>query len=307
VKFHVWKYYQLNLTPQELHQIFAGLKRRIDSILRSMFNMSLTSAGDFSTIKRIFRSRQFIRLVIPDYASQKLKLTRFSPQLRSLTFIHPARHHIEDIQPHNFLILKHLNIQGASALLCHFIFSNQFPSLSKVSLIFVDISLEWSQSPSIRVVNIFSDNSLDFGRIIQACPNIRTLIYKGNSVPSVYMLSHPHLMLKHLSLTINYHPSFDTDNPFDVLLSLFPNSVKLSLSACHPHRDLAFDFVSLAGILRRCLPRLVCFNVNIQGCPPLSDPVNHLHSLFHHVAYSGSNMTISSKSQVTLHTKPHSL
>jgi len=281
------------LPVQELYKAFVGLNYRIDSIIQSMFNMSLTISPNFTTLKHIFQPHQFVRLVIPICAPKKLILACFSPQLRSLTITHPTSHQIEDIHPRHFPFLGYLNIQGPSALLCHFIFSNQFPCLSKISLIYVDISLEWSQSPSIRFVNLFSDSSA-FTRVIEACPNMHTFIYKGGSIPFDYTLIQSHLALKHLSLAINYCPLFDKDGSLDILFTLLPNLVKISLSAFHLNRNVAFDFVSLAEILRRCLPQLAHFNANILGCPPLSDSVGHLHPLFRHVVHLDSNMIISS-------------
>jgi hypothetical protein len=192
--------------------------------------------------------------MIPNYLPKKLTLSFFSNQLRSLTIPHPTCDQMENINPHNFPYLEYLNIQGPSPLLCHFIFSNSFRHLLKVNLIYVDISLQWSQSPSIRFINLFSDDPWSFIRVIESCPILHTFLYKGGSMPSVYKLLTLHFALKELSLSINYYPSFDKDGSLEILLSLFSNLMKISLS----------------GFVR------------------------HLHPLFDHVVHSKSSMTISS-------------
>jgi hypothetical protein len=245
------------MTPEELYLSFVDLNARINCILQSMVNMSITISHNFSKLKRIFHGGQFIRLIIHNYLPKKLTLPFFSSQLRFLTIPHPICDQMENINPHHFPYLEYLNIQGPSPL-CHFIFSNSFRHLLKVNLIYVDISLQWSQFSSIRFINLFSDHPWAFIRVIESCPNLHIFLYKG-SMPSVYKLLAPHFALKELSLNINYYPSFDKDSPLEILLSLFPNLMKISLS----------------------------------GCPPVSGFVRHLHPLFDHGVHLNSSMTIS--------------
>ena len=280
------------LTPDDLCKAFLDLNERINCIVKSMLNMSLKVTQQYADFTKNFRPHQFHRLVIPICASMNFEITQFSPQLRSLTIIHPTHHQLTVIHPDYFPNLQYLNIESPSAFLCQLIFSNRFPRLTKVCLTQVNLSRRWTQSPSIRSLTMYSDDPQTFQRVLQACPSLQTFNFRGQSMPSIPRSINPHLLLKYLSLETMQASPFDKNGSLHLLLSKLPNLLRVSLSGRHLQYNKDFDLEGLAEILNHTVPRLAFFLVEITGTPPLCDPVDDIHPLFRHIVYSTRSMII---------------
>ncbi|CAF0795734.1 unnamed protein product [Adineta steineri] len=286
---------------------FYNLNNRLNCILfASNVHLYILYPDDIQKSKinenillHLIKSERYIsRLrLIDDKSILNQKFIRFS-FIRSLIVDIPTTKLISMITPELFSRLEYIHTGYSSAkinldTLHRDIFSNGFPLLKKCSLNNISINQQWTGSPSIKILSVWSDNPrIVVERILHALTHLISFHLYLNWLPTHDILDNQiisqHSYLKCLKLHLY---GLWTLEKLDSFLAYIPTITFLSLySSYFDSHMISFqwDFKELAYIFKCRLPNLCRFNcefiIKNQSKIDLKE-IYSLHSCFHRINY----------------------
>ncbi|CAF1316428.1 unnamed protein product [Adineta ricciae] len=272
------------LDTRDLYYGFWRLNSRLNAILRSLRNLSLTMDKNDPALISVFSPR-VVQLKLNTW--HEIDLTRFS-KLRVLILQRTTRFQVAQIRPHVIPYLRYLSLSLAfdfwsSAQLAEDVFSNGFPLLRYADLGRVDVpyTRSWSLSPHLLSVCVCSGDPIIIPLILVSCPYLRSLqvqVFGDN-----HHIDLPTLRLNHPLKRFTFVDSYG-------VLSLSDMSLLLSyvLSVEYIHLTLfEISFTRLASILNHHLHRLKTFDCYIHDSAVNADldEIRAMNPCFERIQY----------------------
>lgn len=270
-----------HLDTRDLYQCFWGLNHRLNELLQSLKNLSLTMEKNDSLLLDIFASR-IVRLEINTW--HEIDLSRF-PNLKWLKLSRTTRNQVMKIRPGLFPKLAYLSLSLAfdfwsSTQLAQEVFSNGFPSLRHAELGRIDIPYthSWGLSPHLRSIFVCSSDPIIVPLILAACPCLHR--FKVQIFGDCHRIDLPSLRLNHPLRRFTFMDSYGivTLTDLNLILTYVPNVNYLHLTL------FEISFTNLAHTLISRLNRLERFDCYINEPPdPHEDlsSIRTLHPCFH--------------------------
>lgn len=308
-------------TVHELYFSFAHLNIRLDSILKSLPTLQLTTTSHQDPVLFFFRSFSAIEIHFDHSESFSLMQYNLSDFVGIQSFIIDSSIRPEDnmkpveqleniLHPYLSPHLQILRIPHCSGRLAYWIFTGAFSQLRICHLYddrcssFVLPSWKNHQLSSLRQLTMRNllDNELE--NILLLCPNLTYLDLLYDSVlPTFRHIHSSYSSLKRLRLSRFKSFLFRHTNHFDLLLSYFPNLTRLYLTVdqCLKHAEI-LDFYEIAQSLHRCVPYLNTLTLRIYVTSVNRSllirrtfkQITQLHPLFKCLGRSGNLMHIAS-------------
>ena len=251
------------IDARDLYHGFWLLNQRINELIQSLTNLSLTCERNESPLIALFANR-ITRLVVKTW--YETDLCQF-PYLQSLVLYYPNSDQMRQIQSDCLPNLVHLSVEDVPmlSLLPDFtqtIFSNGLPSLRHVRLgdTVTSYSWGWSQSPSLTSVSINCRDPTLAAFILVSSPNLRSLQVRllFDAVPIFHSspspIDHP---LKRFILRDPYH--ILVVNHVCTFLTWMPNVQQIYLNFL-----CKVSFPRFARSLINRLPSLTRFDCHID-------------------------------------------
>jgi hypothetical protein len=175
----IFKYFSL----RDLYRVFCKHNKRINNILHSVTNLSLTleTPDDINDEAVSFFASNTYHLVVRH--SNEVQFNYF-PSLRSLTSMFPRDRQLRRVRAKDLPNLTHLTLgfmgiwdDDITIRLCRRIFSNNFPKLRYCSLWppALDIDCLTITTPSLTHVQLQEGNFDDLCVVLNSCPNLNYL------------------------------------------------------------------------------------------------------------------------------------
>ncbi|CAF3753260.1 unnamed protein product [Rotaria sordida] len=263
---------------QYLYSAFWGLNSRLNNIIQSCKNLSLTVDEKIDPLLMKLYAPYVNRLIIQ--ISIDCDFSQF-PNLHTLILCYRNLNHLAQIQSKIIPNLTHLSFLLGSKftpprqLICD-VFSNKFPSLRHIKFghIYESTCNLWTISPSLRFVSILSCKRMTVLAILASCPNLhhlqlRVLYKKNNTVLLSPPLNHS---LRRFILWSDYAEL--TYNDIDNLLSYIPNIEYLYLQTVY-----SMSFIDLADNLINRLHHLSQFDCYIKEMLTNHDRIGNLNCI----------------------------
>lgn len=263
------------LSVQEIYFSFSQLNIRLNSILKSLCNLSLETTSHCDPVLFFFNSFAAVQIHFNGSNSSLLSQFNFSNftgiqsfiicrSIYSDEYLEPIEQLEKFICPTLCPHLQSLRIPYCSQTLADWIFNGAFPHLKICHL--YDTSYEKmilpsstvNTLPSLRQLTIEEQKGDDFEKILLLCPNLTYLNFSCDyALSSFTHVNTPYSSLKRLQLSRLKYFLFH-DGQFDSLLSFFPNLIHFNLTVdqCHEH-DETINFIQIAQYLKYRLPHLI--------------------------------------------------
>ena len=257
---------------RDLFIAFWNLNIRFNRLICSLQNLSLILTKNDIGESLLF-SHQIIRLVI--VTLDNINLTPFI-NLRSLILNWANENHLKQIRSDLLPNLIYLSIPisidiRSTKQLATEVFSNRFSSLHYADLGIIDMPelFSWSQSPSLRSINITSPNINIIPLILQSSPQLTQLQIRliGEHILDISSLplisNHPLKQFTFLQ-TQNSLFVYDITN----LFILIPNIKRLDLRLC------TRSFIDLIQIIAQYFISLIRFDCHIIESPNTDEHID---------------------------------
>ena len=263
------------LSVHELYFSFSQLNLRLNSILKSMCNLTIETTSHHDHALSFFNSFAAVQIHFNDSKSSPLSqfdLSNFTGiqsfiicrSIYSDRYLEPIEQLDNFIGPIQCPQLKSLRIPYCSQRFADWIFTGAFPHLKICHL--YDASYEKMMLPSstnnklpaLRQLTIEERNGDEFEKILTICPHLSYLNFSCDcTLSSLVHGNAVYSSLKRLRLSRLKQFLFHTGQ-FDSLLSVFPSLTHFDLTVdqCHVH-DETIDFNQIAQSLQQHLPRLI--------------------------------------------------
>ncbi|CAF0846896.1 unnamed protein product [Adineta ricciae] len=252
---------------RDVYRGFWNLNSRLNKLLTSIDYFSLVVDQDENNETIALLSPHIGRLIINSW--EEVNLERFS-NLFSLMLTRPSARQLKQIRGDTMPKLTYMSLCTNMYLslpnqLVHDIFSSRFSRLRWARLGHIDTfnSFQWSQSISLRHLQVGCSHTTMIPFILMSCPNLSYLHVDFLRQGEKISLSPPTISNHPLrQFILRDHCRVVSYNDIETLIRLIPNTEKIEL------RFLCkIPFMTLSQYLCSHLDRLQRFDCDITECP----------------------------------------